>query len=150
MRTNTVGPAVALVTAMALLPWHPAAAAQSATNEATSHAEKVVVQVSDDDPKPWGLALNNIRNLQAALGADKVDITLVTYGPGIDMLMFDSIVANRIASALEAGVHMVACENTLTSRKIDRADMHPGVGFVPSGVVEIVERQRQGWSYLRP
>jgi intracellular sulfur oxidation DsrE/DsrF family protein len=28
--------------------------------------------------------------------------------------------------------------------------MIPGIGYVPSGVVEIVERERDGYAYLRP
>ena len=30
------------------------------------------------------------------------------------------------------------------------ADMHPGVGYVPAGVVQITKRQQDGWAYLRP
>lgn len=141
-------PALALVAALAA--WSPPARAQAGAGGAAADAAKVVVQVSDSDPKRWGLALSNIHNLQAALGANKVDIMLVTFGPGVDMVMFDSIVANRLASALDSGVRIVACENTLTSRQIDTEDMHPGVGLVTSGVAEIVELQRRGWSYLRP
>jgi len=113
-------------------------------------ANKVVVQVSDADPAKWNLALNNVRNLQADLGAKNVDIEIVAYGPGIGMLKTDSVVGNRIGEALGAGVKIVACENTMRGQKLNRPDMLEGIGYVKAGVVEIMQRQQQGWTYLRP
>ena len=111
---------------------------------------KVVVQMSEADPAKWNLALNNVRNLQADLGAANIDIELVAYGPGIGMLKADSVVGNRIDEALAAGVKVLACENTMRGAELTSADMPTKVGYVPSGVVEITQRQMQGWAYLRP
>jgi hypothetical protein len=110
----------------------------------------VVIQVSDGDPAKWNLALNNARNLQTDLGAANVDIEIVAYGPGIGMLRLDSPVANRIGEASVAGVKVLACENTMKGQKLARSDMLEGIGYVGAGVVEIMQRQQQGWSYLRP
>jgi hypothetical protein len=63
---------------------------------------RVVMQVSDADPGKWNLALNNVRNLQADLGASNVEIEIVAYGPGIGMLKPDSVVGNRIGEAAAA------------------------------------------------
>lgn len=111
---------------------------------------KVVVQMSEADPAKWNLALNNVRNLQADLGAANIDIELVAFGPGIGMLKADSAVATRIDEAVGAGVKVLACETTMRGAKLSPADMLGKVGYVPSGVVEITQRQMQGWAYLRP
>lgn len=111
---------------------------------------QVVMQVSDNDEGKWNLALNNAKNLQTALGKDKIDVEIVVYGPGIGMLKAESIVGNRVADASASGVKVVACENTMKAQKLVRADMLDGVSFVPAGVVEIIERQKQGWAYIRP
>jgi len=108
------------------------------------------MQVSDGDAGKWNLALNNARNLQADLGAKNVEIEIVAYGPGIGMLKSDSAVGNRIGEALSSGVKVVACENTMRAQKLATADMLDGIGYVGAGVVEIMQRQQQGWSYLRP
>src|SRR5438094_5806653 len=120
------------------------------SEQVAAAANKVVVQVSDADPAKWSLALNNVRNLQADLGAKNVDIEIVAYGPGIGMLKTDSVVGNRIGEALGAGVKIVACENTMRGQKLNRPDMLEGIGYVKAGVVEIMQRQQQGWTYLRP
>ncbi len=122
--------------------------AQSAAPAATR--SRVVMQVSDGDAAKWNLALNNARNLQADLGAANVDIEIVAYGPGIGMLKSDSTVGNRIDEAVGSGVKVMACENTMRGQKLTKADMLPSVSYVPAGVVEIMQKQQQGWAYIRP
>lgn len=125
-------------------------AADAKTGKASSKHEKVLIQVSDDDAKKWNLALNNAKNLQQAMGADKVNIEVVVYGPGIGMLKFDSAVAGRVDEAINAGVKIVACENTMKAQKLEKTDMMSTIDYVPAGVVEIVKKQRAGYAYLRP
>ena len=111
---------------------------------------RVVVQVSEADPARWNLALNNVQNLQDELGADKVAIEIVAYGPGIGMLKFDAPTNSRVSDAIKSGVAVQACENTMRNQRLVRSDMHPGVSYVPAGVVQIIRRQQEGWAYLRP
>ena len=111
---------------------------------------KVVIQVSTNDPATWNLALNNAKNIQKDLGKDNTDIEIVSFGPGIGMLKADSEVANRVVEAVDSGVQMMACQNTMRSQKLNKEDMNSKVGYVPSGAVEIMRRQQQGYAYLRP
>jgi uncharacterized protein len=66
------------------------------------------------------------------------------------MLRDDATTANRVSEAVQSGVQVVACENTMTALKLTKADMNKGVGYVPAGVVELMKRQSEGWSYIRP
>ena len=112
--------------------------------------EKLVMQVSDNDAAKWNLALNNARNLQQAYGPGGIDIEIVTYGPGVNMLKLESTAGNRVAEAKQAGVAIVACQNTMKNMKLTEADMLPNTSYVPAGVVEIIKKQRAGWAYIRP
>ena len=118
--------------------------------QATAKKHRIVVQVSDNDPAKWNLALNNIRNLQEDVGAANVEVEMVAYGPGIGMLKMESSVASRIADATKAGVKVIACENTMKGQKLTRDDMVGGLSYVQAGVTEIMTRQGEGWAYLRP
>ncbi len=111
---------------------------------------KVVFQVSDSDPAKWNLTLNNAQNVQTDLGADAVEIEIVAYGPGIGMLKGDSPVSQRIANAMQKAVKVVACENTMKAQKLAPSDMLPNIGYVPAGVVELIQKQQQGYAYIRP
>ena len=127
-----------------------AGAANAESQQPAAQRSRVVIQVSDAEPAKWNLALNNARNIQTDIGAANVDIEIVAYGPGIGMLKSDSVVGNRIAEARKAGVKVVACENTMHGQKLTSADMLAGIGYVPAGVVELMQRQQQGWAYIRP
>lgn len=133
-----------LALGIALLALVPAVAAD------TSAKARVVIQVSDNDPAKWNLALNNARNVQTDLGAANAEIEIVAYGPGIGMLKADSLTANRIIDAMGQGIRVVACENTMTNQKIKREDMIDKIGYVKAGVVELMQKQREGWAYIRP
>jgi intracellular sulfur oxidation DsrE/DsrF family protein len=123
----------------------------AAAADASSVKNRVVIQVSDYDQKVWNLALNNARNLQQALGEENVEIEIVVYGAGaIGMLKKDSPVAKRISDARDKKVTVVACETTMKGMHLTYDDMLPTVGFVPGGIVEIMQKQQQGWSYIRP
>lgn len=129
------------------------AGATLALNPVTALAQakqKVVFQVSDNDPAKWNLALNNARNVQADLGKDKVDVEIVAYGPGLEMLKADSKVAPRLAQALDANISVLACQNTMRNTKTEKADLYHGIGFVSAGVTHIMKRQSEGWNYIRP
>jgi len=141
---NAMALALTLSLSLALTSLNAAAA------DAVAGKEKLVMQVSDNDSGKWNLALNNAKNLQQAYGADKIDIEIVTYGPGVNMLKLDSVVANRVDEARQAGVAIVACQNTMKNMKLTEADMLPNTSYVPAGVVEIIKKQRDGYAYIRP
>ncbi len=122
------------------------------TAQSAEHAGKpgVVIQVSDNNPAIWNLALNNAENVQEALGKDNVNIEIVAYGPGLNMLKFDSEAAPRVKKAEASGVALMACGTTMKKMKVTEKDLAAGVKVVPGGVIEIMNKQREGWAYIKP
>ena len=145
MKISLLRRAVALLAALFVV-----GLASTADAQPIPQRNRVVIQVSDGDAAKWNLALNNARNLQTDLGKNNVEIEIVAYGPGLGMLKLDSPVANRVREANDAGVKVLACENTMKGQKVARADMLDSIGYVGAGVVEIMQKQQEGWSYLRP
>lgn len=143
-RRSMIARSLALVGAGAV-----AAKASAATAATAGGPYKVVFQVSDADPKKWALTLNNVKNVQEALGTNNVTVEIVAYGPGIGMLKADSEIANRVLEALQAQVAVMACENTMRGQHLTHADMLGKIGYVPSGVAELVKRQAEGYAYIR-
>ena len=37
----------------------------------------------------------------------------------------------------------------MNGMRLTPADMLPEIGYVPSGVVEVMRKQQQGWAYIR-
>ncbi len=150
MKRSKLVTCVAIASCMFLLSDASIAQEKSQAVAAVHAKYKVVFQVSDADPKKWGVALNNIKNVQEDLGKDNVTVELVAYGPGIGMLKFDSEVSGRIGEAVAAGVKVVACENTMEGQHLTRDDMNPATGYAHAGVVEIMKLQQDGYAYIRP
>ncbi len=129
----------------------PAMAQDGASAQgAEAGVKRVVFQVSDGSPDKWNLTLTNARNVLDRLGKDHVQVEIVAYGPGIEALRFESLLANRIGQAVQDGVRIVACQNTMKSKHLTADDMLPSIGYVPVGVIELIDREQAGWAYVRP
>jgi hypothetical protein len=129
----------------------PAAAAKpAAAKKAKTAAKKtkVVIQVSNPDPRSWAQALNYTENLQEVMGKDNVEIEVVALGQGIGVLKLDSPHATRVAEALGRGIRIQACEITMRRQKLARDDMLSDIGYVPAGLGQIIKRQSEGWHYI--
>ena len=113
----------------------------------------LVIQVSQDDPALWNLALNNAQNVQDFFGAQKVHVVVVAYGPGLKMLIAGSPVAERLATLDQEGVEFDACHVTMLG--IERATGHlpvlvPSAVIVPGGIVRIMQLESHGFEYIKP
>lgn len=121
-----------------------------ATQPPASPAYRVVFAVTENDPHVWAEVFGNFRNIQRALGSDNVAIEMVVYGDAITMLRDDSLVPNKVEEAMDEGVKIVACENTMKAQNIGRDSMLPNIGYVEAGIVELIKLQAAGWAYVRP
>jgi len=114
---------------------------------------KLVIQVSTDDPRTQKIALNNAANLQKLYGMDNVVIEIVAYGPGLGLLTEKSGQASRVTSLALQDIHFSACGNTMqkVSKKTgEMPKLLEGVDQVTAGVARIMELQQQGYAYIRP
>ncbi len=134
----------------------PSAASPAAPVKKKGH--RLVLQVNTNEPAVMNLALNNAVNVEQhykGIG-EQVQIEIVTFGPGLNMLRDDtSPVKERIKSlaATSPSISFSACDNTRANMsRIEQKEI-PLVSqatVVPSGVVRVMELQEQGWSYVRP
>ena len=162
-RFDQVKQLVAVCAALFLLA--PAAMAQGKelatvppAQAAAKKAHRLVLQVNTNDPAMMNLALNNATNVEQYyknLG-EKVEIEVVTFGPGLHMLRDDtSPVKDRIKTIAEKtpSISFKACGNTQDNmRKAeDKAILLVAQAtIVKSGVIRVMELQEQGWTYVRP
>ncbi|MEJ2646244.1 MAG: DsrE family protein [Gammaproteobacteria bacterium] len=115
--------------------------------------QHALLQVSEANPHLWTLALNNAANLINYFGQDKVQVVVVSYGPGLKMLLHNSRDAKRIASLSAEGVEFDACHNTMEhmKRKIGHLPkLVASAVVVPAGVVRIMQLEQHGYDYIKP
>jgi len=122
------------------------------------HPHRLILQVNTNDPAAMNLALNNAANVDQYYSdkGDPVEIEIVTFGPGLNMLRDDtSPVKDRIKSMAESrpSISFKACGNTqagMAKAENKKIVLLPQASVVKSGVVRVMELQEQGWSYVKP
>jgi len=117
--------------------------------QANTKTHHVVFAITSGDETDWKLTVGNIRNLITALKPDPVEVEVVAYSQGLNLVKHDSTQASEIAALQQMNVRFVACENSMRAQHVEAKDLLAGVQPVPSGIVEVVTKQEQGWSYIK-
>lgn len=130
----------ALLLCLALLPIAASAAPKT---------HRVLFAVSSPDAMDWQIVVRNIPHVLSGFAPDKVEIEVVAFGPGIAMLKSSSPVRDDIAQLQKQGVRFVACETAMRAFHLQLSDLVPGAQTTPSGIVEVIRRQEQGWTYIK-
>jgi intracellular sulfur oxidation DsrE/DsrF family protein len=109
----------------------------------------IVIQLNTADTSAWSSTIGNIKNIQKAW-PNHLHIEVVVHGKAINLLVKDkTYFASDIAGLTKEGIVFSACENTMRKYKIEKADLLIEAKTVPSGVVEVILKQEQGWRYLK-
>ena len=109
---------------------------------------KVIFQLTTADTNVHKMLLKQFGNLLTA--APNTHIEVVCHGPGISMMQSAlSIVHPKITEMKAKGVNFVVCENALRERKVSKEEIVPEANFVKAGILEVIQKQEQGWTYIR-
>ena len=118
---------------------------------------KVLVHLTSSDVESGLNTLNNLEQLLLEYERNKkeVRVEVVANGQGIKLLRpaMHSIAA-RITSLTEQydNLSFAACKNTIDEIQLSEGrlvDLIPEVKLIESGVVEVIRRQQDGWTYIR-
>jgi len=112
---------------------------------------RVVVHLDEVGRARSGLVLANIENLLTDLGESEVRVELVVNGEGIlSLLRVPGQYASRLEALAGRGVRLLACASSLRLAGLTADALLPNVEIISSGVGHLVQRQAEGWAYLRP
>ncbi len=98
----------------------------------------------------WSQVFGNLGNIRTAFAGDDVEIEVVCYGKGTELLHNTNAAwKERIEKAIAAGTVFSACRNSMRLRKLEEKDMFTFSQFVDSGTAQVVRRQDQGFALLK-
>lgn len=117
--------------------------------------EKFSVVFHINESAKWAMLLANVSNLIKDLGQENIIIKVVANGAAVvDYISNDNKdnneLLNRIRELSKLGVDFIVCKNSLVGNKINENLLPKFVTIVPAGVTELVKRQSEGYSYIRP
>jgi len=137
-----------LLTATLALVIIAGAAALNQDKEATAML-KAVIHVNFADPERQEDALGNIENILKAVPTAQIEV--VCHGKGINLVVTSqSKHADKIGVLMKQGVQFAACENTMRKKAIEMEALVTGATTVPSGAVEVLHKQQEGFGYFKP
>lgn len=138
---------------MAIWTWSPAASQEGALADKPFAEHRLVLQLSDDEPKKQGLIISIAYNLLKFYGPDRIAIEVVTFGPGIDLLRADSANRQYVDSLVAQGVRFDVCMNTVETIERNtgqRPRLNPNAVPVEAGVAQILALVEKGYTLVRP
>jgi intracellular sulfur oxidation DsrE/DsrF family protein len=107
---------------------------------------KAVIHVNFSDGERQKHGLKNVSNILK--GAEGAEVVVVCHGEGIGLLVKGkSRHADEVERLIKAKVRFAACENTMRDKSIPKDDLLPSVTTTPSGAVEIIRKQQEGYGY---
>lgn len=104
----------------------------------------------DHDPQALEISFSNIKNYMAFFDNNKPSVALVVNGPGVKLLDKAGKYAGQLREIAGLGAAIKVCNNALHHFEIDPEQLCPECVVVPAGIVEIVELQEKGFSYVKP
>ena len=114
---------------------------------------KIVLQLSDNDPKKQGLVISVASNLMKFYDPDKVAVEIVAFGPGIDLLRPENPNRKLVESLVAQGARVDICLNTVDTLERDtgkRPEYISAATPVQVGVAQILLLTENGYTLVRP
>ncbi len=110
---------------------------------------KIVFDVTSNNTDVHKSAVRHVKAMSEAYPDSKFEV--VMYSGAMDMVLKDK---SSVAEDIEAltkkdNVNFVICEGTMKRHNIDNSQIITGVKSVPDGIIEIIEKQQEGWGYIK-
>lgn len=111
---------------------------------------KVVFQITAADQEVQQAMIRQLFNLLAHFKEIGVEVEVVVHGHAWPLLLSgNNSFLTDLQDLQEKGVKWLLCANTQKQQDLTTARLLPFVGIVPAGIGHLVERQQEGWAYIR-
>lgn len=121
---------------------------ESFAQQTDTKEHKVVIQLTTPDTAAYRALVKQLGNMTKIWPNAKVEV--VIHNKGIAMMKKESSnVADEIAALTKKGVRFVVCEFTMEQLKLEKSQILDVAYYTPYGLIAIVSKQEEGYSYLK-
>ena len=142
-----------IAVALTIMPASVGRAQQAPLQDKPFAEHKIVLQLSDNDPRKQALVISVANNLLKFYDPDKVAVEVVAFGPGIDLLRSENPSRKQVESLIAQGVRFDVCLNTVDTLEREtgrRPEVMPSATPVQVGVAQILFLVENGYTLVRP
>lgn len=110
---------------------------------------KIIFDVTSSDVKVHQSAIRHIKAMSKAYPESQFE--MVMYGGAMDMVIKGkSAVEDDIFTlSSDENISFVICQGTMKRHKVEKSVLIPGVIPLPDGILELAQKQQEGWSYIK-
>jgi len=110
---------------------------------------KIVFDITSADTLAHQAVLRHVSGMAKAY--PKSTFEVVIYGGALPMVLKNKSSVAKGIQKLESSpnVSFKVCEETMKRYNVDKTQLLSSVGTVPDGILEIVNRQADGWGYIK-
>ena len=110
---------------------------------------KIVFDITSKDTLTHQAVLRHVTGMAKSYPNSQFEV--VIYGGALPMVLKDKSAVSSAIQQLSGNkqVSFKVCEQTMKRYNADKSQLLPGVVTVADGILEIVERQSEGWGYIK-
>lgn len=118
---------------------------------AIDHPRKIVFSIDTLDNKSANHVISTVNNVIKFYRPENTEVVVVVYSQGVKILKkeSDKETRKRIEALMTYDIEFVACENSLRTLGIKKKELIDDLSYGTAGIVEIIERQLQGFTYIK-
>lgn len=106
---------------------------------------KIIFHV--DELTKWQLCLGNVTNMSNYY---QIEVLANSEAVIAYQLDYDHEIAKIFTALSKKHVTFTACNNALAANHLTAADIYQFITIVPAGVVELAQKQTEGFAYIKP
>ena len=121
----------------------------SAAGLAQTTPVKIVFDVTSKDSLTHQAAMRHVSGMTASYPESEFEV--VVYGGALPMFITNESTVAKGIRELEnnKNVSFKVCAATMKRYNVDKSKLLPKVVIVPDAIIEIVNKQKQGWGYIK-
>jgi len=118
---------------------------------AIDNPRKIVFSIDSAKPKAINHVLSTANNVMKFYRPENTEVVIIAYSQGIKALLKkdNKAIRTRIESLMTYDVEFIACKNSMRTLKIDKKELLDDIDYVTAGIVEIIERKLDGFTYIK-
>lgn len=109
-----------------------------------------------DEPNKWPMVLENIKNVlnNAKETNRKYELEVLANSMAVfqlrELIARNTHLIDKIIEPAEQGVVFAVCNNSLNKFNISKDELFSFCKVVPVGIIELAEKQSEGYLYIKP
>ncbi|HYC85788.1 MAG TPA: DsrE family protein [Chryseosolibacter sp.] len=110
---------------------------------------KIVFDITTKDTLAHQAVLRHVTGMAASYPQSQFEV--IVYGGAIPMLISDKSTVSKDIAKLSGNKNVAfkVCSVTMKRYNVAEKDLLQGVVVVPDAILEIVNRQSEGWGYIK-